>query len=142
MSWLDLSDVQEKKFVPIHPGRYMMVASDASVRPTRDGTGEFVSVKFTIIEGECEGKTIYNNFNIKNKSEKAQAAGRSQLKAFLTAAGVTNYSLNSVSEINGIIVVGIVKIKKDPEYGDKPVVAYFEKVDDTPDKSSGAPFTF
>ncbi len=142
MSWLDLSKIEEPIGSMIDPGRHMLLATNATVKATRDSTGEYISVKFVVEDGPFSGFSIYHNFNIKNKSEKAQSIGLSQLKSFLVAAGKNGQGLDSVTDINGCRVIGVVKIKKDGDYGDKPVIAYFEKIDDTPNSSSEAPFSF
>ena len=49
-----------------------------------------IKVKFEVVGGMHAGHWIWQNFNITNKSEKAQAIGRQQLVAWATACGKPN----------------------------------------------------
>ena len=74
---------------PIEPGDYTLKALEAEEKSTSTG-GTMIKVKFEITSGAHAGHWIWQNFNIVNKSEKAQAIGRQQLVAWATACGKPN----------------------------------------------------
>ena len=73
---------------PIPAGEYMLELTEKDFKDTKDGTGTMLNCKFRVVEGEFEGRLIFTNFNIKNRSEQAQRIGIGQLKGFCIAAGV------------------------------------------------------
>jgi len=74
---------------PIEPGDYTLKALEAEEKETKSG-GTMIKVKFEVVGGMHAGHWIWQNFNITNKSEKAQAIGRQQLVAWATACGKPN----------------------------------------------------
>ena len=74
---------------PIEPGNYTLKALEAEEMETKSG-GTMIKVKFEVVGGMHAGHWIWQNFNITNKSEKAQAIGRQQLVAWATACGKPN----------------------------------------------------
>lgn len=71
---------------PIPDGEYTLEAIDAEEKETAAG-GVMIKAKFEVVGGEYAGRWIWQNFNVVNKSEKAQNIGRAQLVAWATAAG-------------------------------------------------------
>jgi len=55
---------------------------------TKDGTGAYVTIKYTVVEGDRQGSQIFANYNIKNKSEKACEIAWRELSALGHAIGV------------------------------------------------------
>lgn len=124
MDFLNLSDVKLESEL-LEPGTYDVVISEATVKSTKDGSGEYINAKMKVFTGEREGKTIYTMFNIKNQNQQAVDIGKKQLKGLLLAAGKDGNSLKSVGELVGIKVAAVVKTKSD-SFGDKNIVSYFK----------------
>jgi hypothetical protein len=89
----DNDDYQDKRpnYDPVPPGIYRLKALEAEEKTTSTG-GEMISVKYRICEGEYEGRLIWNNFNVVNKSAQAERIGRSQVAAWARACGKPNAS--------------------------------------------------
>ena len=66
-----------------------MKCTEAEDKETSTG-GEMIVATFVIIEGEHKGRKIWQNFNIVNKSEKAQNFGRRMISGWARAAGKPN----------------------------------------------------
>ena len=80
-------DVNEKgSFDPIPEGEYTLKALEAEEKDTSTG-GTMIKAKFEVVKGDYAGRWVWQNFNIVNKSEKAQKIGRQQLVAWATACG-------------------------------------------------------
>lgn len=69
-------------------GWYKTIVEKTELKPTNDGTGQFVSVMFGVVEGNYKGSKFFNNFNVVNASEKAVEIGHKQFSALLHAVGV------------------------------------------------------
>jgi hypothetical protein len=77
-------------FEPMEPGDYVLKATGCEEKNTKAGGGVYIAATFEVAEGEFKGRKVWMNFNIVNKSEKAQSIGRQQLVAWATAAGKAN----------------------------------------------------
>lgn len=83
-SEVDVNEGPSYELVP--EGEYTLKAIDAEEKETSTG-GEMIVGKFEIVGGKHDGRWIWMNFNIKNRSEAAQRIGRQQLVAWATACG-------------------------------------------------------
>jgi hypothetical protein len=83
-SEVDVNDGPSYELLP--EAEYTMKAIDAEERETSTG-GEMIVAKFEVIGGKHDGRWVWMNFNIVNKSEAAQRIGRQQLVAWATACG-------------------------------------------------------
>lgn len=124
MDFLDLSEVKESSFECLPKGDYVVVVSDAEVRDTKDGQGQYLRVTLEVQEGEFDSRKIFTNFNIKNKNQQAVQIGLGQLKKMMRCAGATSYQLNSAQDLCGLRVMAKVDIKKD-EFGENNIVKDF-----------------
>lgn len=128
---IDLSKTEKSQAPskgPIPEGRYQVSITDAEVKTTKAGTGQYIKAEFTIKEGEYSGKKIWSMFNIKNQNPKAVEIGLQQLKDMLVAANsnLANGKLESVSQLRGLRMTANVKIESSEEYGDQNRINYFD----------------
>lgn len=80
-------DVNEGPSYELLPeGEYTLKAIDAEEKETSTG-GEMIVAKFEVVGGKHDGRWIWMNFNVKNRSETAQRIGRQQLVAWAYACG-------------------------------------------------------
>lgn len=76
---------------PVPAGWYnAVVVTGSEVKPTKDGTGTRANIRFKILDGQYANRLIFNGYNIKNASPKAEEIGRAQFSALLHAIGVLN----------------------------------------------------
>jgi len=123
---LDLSLVKENEKKTLPEGKYNVACTQAEVKDTKSGTGQYISAELTITDGEYKSRKIFQSFNIKNDNPKATEIGLQQLKSFLTKAKHPNpNALGSMEELSGLKCGVAVKIKSDEQWGDKAVVSYF-----------------
>ncbi len=131
MSGWDFSDDKETGG-SIEPGEYTFTIAKAEVKETKSGTGEYISVTF-----KAERGVVFHMFNIKNDNAQAQSIGRGQLKTVMRLGGKADFNkLSDVNELIGLRVNAVVKIKSDPQYGDKPQITTFKEAP----KSEASPF--
>lgn len=97
-------------FDPIPAGDYTAKITEALVKKTKDGTGEYINVRYDIIGPKHEGRVIFGMINISNSSQRAEEIGRQQLGNLLRAIGLPK--IEDSDELLGHDVV--IKVKVDP----------------------------
>lgn len=139
MSFLDLTNVKETSFEPVPQGTYLVIADDVELRDTKAGDGQYLNVKFKILDGEQDGRMVYHRFNIKNKNEKATNIGLSQLRSFMRLSGRSDMALQSPLDLVGMRCLAVVKHKTD-DYGTKAEISYFKEVKKVAQDMGDLPF--
>lgn len=84
----DVDSVEPAKFDLLPDGTYDFDVTKVAIEPTRDNTGKRLNVELTITTEGFAGRKIFDGINIRNKSEKAEAIGRSQAAALFKSCGV------------------------------------------------------
>lgn len=125
---LDLTDVPDSGFGLVPDGTYRVVMSEATMKSTKDGSGEYVNAKLTILNGEYANRVIWTMFNVKNNSAKATEIGLQQLKHFMKCSGSTEFKIRDVRDLVGLTCDAVIKSKRD-DFGEKNVVSYFKESD-------------
>ena len=87
------------------------------MKPTKDGTGTILALKYEIVDGEYKGRGIFENLNIKNKNPQAQQIAVNALNEIGKVLGMKDIK-DSVL-LHGRPLVIKVKVKDDPNYGPK-----------------------
>jgi len=82
----------QQSFEPIPTGWYKAMMIDSQVGPTKAGTGTKMSAEWQVIEGEYDGRKIFDNVNLANPNPKAQQIGQEQLSAICHATGALQVS--------------------------------------------------
>lgn len=116
----DVSEVAPAtgSFELLEPGDYRLEASEISDETvTKDGTGAYVTIKYTVVEGDREGAGIYANYNIKNKNPKAAEIAWRELSALGHAIGVLAGNSDELLYKPFLARVGIEKGKPDGKGG-------------------------
>ena len=93
MAFLDisLSDLPESTggaYDPLPAGWYTAMIAGADLQATKDGSGQYIKIKYSITGPSHQGRVVFGNLNIKNQSAKAEEIGRSQLGELMRAIGL------------------------------------------------------
>ena len=56
---------------PLPPGWYTATITAAELKPTKDGSGQYIKVRYDITGPTHQGRVVFGNLNIKNASAKA-----------------------------------------------------------------------
>lgn len=91
-------EVEKKTYGTLPKGEYDVNITNSTVKTTRAGDGEYLSVEFTLT-GEYEGRKVWQNYNLRNKNEKTVEIAKQQLKSLCDAIGVTQ--LHSEDDLLG-----------------------------------------
>jgi len=133
MSLLDLTSVKTNSFAPIPEGKYLVVSDEAEIKSNKAGTGEMIAVKFRVIQGEHEGKMLFENYNIKHENQRAVEIALSKVKDFMLSAGAKSFVLNTATDLVGLKAVAVVKHRKDQNGETRASISYFKPVGDAPE---------
>jgi hypothetical protein len=73
---------------PLPPGWYTATINKADLQPTKDGSGQYIKVRYDITGPSHQGRVVFGNLNIKNASAKAEEIGRQQLGELMRSIGL------------------------------------------------------
>ena len=106
-------------------GDYLAAITESEIRTTRSGTGTYLELRYTVLDGEHKGRHVWQRITITNASDKAVAMGQHELWEVCHALGVMQ--LNDSSELHDIPVEVPVRIEKGSgDYGDQNVIGRFQ----------------
>ena len=92
---------------PLPAGWYTASITQAELKPTKDGSGQYIKVRYDITGPTHQGRVVFGNLNIKNASAKAEEIGRMELGNLMRAIG-----LAMVTDTDQLIG-GVLSIKVD-----------------------------
>lgn len=101
---VDWNQVDEIGFKALPAGDYAGKITEVVMKQTKDQTGQYIKLAFTLM-GEGVGKRkIFTNINVKNKNEDATKIGLGRLKKLLLLAGIDPSSFTDTQQLNGAVV--------------------------------------
>lgn len=78
-------EAEENPFAPIPAAWYLAEITKSEMKATNDKTGKYLALTYRVVEGDHEGRLIFTNLNLVNKSEVAVKIARSDLKGICAA---------------------------------------------------------
>lgn len=103
-------------FEPIPAGRYLAAITESEMKPTKNGSGSYLQLTFTVIEGEHKGRVLWARLNLNNPNATAVKIAMSELSAVCHAVGVMQ-PRDSV-DLHNLPLVIVVKLRKRPDTGE------------------------
>ena len=79
---------QADTYDPLPAGWYTATIADAELKTTKDGSGQYIKVRYDITGPTYQGRVVFGNINIRNQSVKAEEIGRRQLGELMRAIGL------------------------------------------------------
>jgi hypothetical protein len=70
-------------------GWYNAKITDASIKDTKNGTGQYINVRYDITGPTHQGRVVFGKLNIRNATPRAEEIGRQQLGNLMRALGLT-----------------------------------------------------
>ena len=114
-------------FDPVPAGRYVAVVTDAEMLDTQQGGGQYLELKFEIIEGEYKGRNLWTRLNLVNSKEKTVDYAKAMLSGLYRALGFTKIS--EFSELHNLPLLIAVKCKNRKDNGELTnEIKGFEKI--------------
>ena len=117
-----------KPFQAIEPGWYDAKIDESEMKPTKDGSGAYLKLRFSIIGGKHNNQKVFQNLNLKNANPTAVEIAQKQLSAICHSVNVLQ--LQNSAQLHGIPMKIKVKIRKDPtnQYEDSNEIAAYENI--------------
>lgn len=84
----DANELPQGNYDPLPAGWYNATITAAELKPTKDGSGQYIKVRYDITGPSHQGRVVFGNLNIKNASAKAEEIGRQQLGEIMRAIGL------------------------------------------------------
>lgn len=109
-------------------GYYKVTAEKLELKPTKDGSGQYINTQFSILEGAFKGQKIFHMFNMKNQSQKAMEIAHAQFSAMLHAVNVLK--VDNLQQLQNIPFFVKVKVEKSEQYEDKNSITAFRGIND------------
>jgi hypothetical protein len=103
---------------PIPAGRYIAQITDAIVKSFKSGKGQAVFLTWEVIEGEHQGRVVWQHCTLSHESEKAARFGRQRFKDVCAACGIVD-PVTSLDVLYNVACVLMIGIEQD-EHGDYP----------------------
>jgi len=101
---------------PVPAGKYLVVAAESDIKPTKSANGSFLEIKFEIIEGAYKGRTLYARLNLDNPNPTAVKIARAELSALCRAVGVLQPK--DSAELHNLPLTVTVGMKKRADTGE------------------------
>lgn len=115
--------------------KYNVVCSDAVLKDTKAGTGQYIAATFTIKTGEHKGRQIREIFNVENPNPMAVKIGMAGIRGLFESSNYAgNYKFETPNdaavEMFGLLVGVETKTQesKDPEFGPQVRVKKYFKL--------------
>ena len=103
-------------FEPIPAGKYPAAITESEMKPTKNGSGSYLQLTFTITEGEHKNRLLWARLNLNNPNASAVKIARSELSAICHAVGVMQP--RDSLELHNIPLVIAVKLRKREDSGE------------------------
>lgn len=125
-------------FTPLPAGDYRAMIIDSEMKPTKDGTGQYLAITMQVIDGQFQGRLIWDRLNLINRNPKAAEIAQRTLSAICHAVGVLQ--VQDSTQLHNRPMIVRVKFLEDPQYGPKNEVASYKPINGTGAPMSSAPF--
>ncbi|MBN2583677.1 MAG: DUF669 domain-containing protein [Planctomycetes bacterium] len=117
LNGFDASQVEPTaSFDPIPAGKYLAAITETEMKPTKNGSGSYLQMTFTVLDGEYKNRVLWARLNLNNPNATAVKIARSELSAICHAVGVMQ-PRDSV-ELHNIPLLITVKVKKREDTGE------------------------
>lgn len=120
-------------------GWYNVLVDESELKPTKNGDGAYLNVRYNILDGQFAGRKLFSRINLKNANPVAQEIGFKQLSALAHATGVLQVA--DSSQLHNIPIKVKVKIRKDKEgeYEDQNEITTWKNINEQVGAVAGAP---
>ena len=103
-------------FEAIPAGKYLAAITESEMKETKAGTGSYLQLTFTILEGEYKNRILWARLNLNNPNATAVKIARAELSAICHAVGVM--SPRDSVELHNLPLLITAKCKKREDTGE------------------------
>lgn len=109
----NLNEVEVNDFSPLPNGQYFVQVKGCDVKRNKAGTGEYLSVKFEVMNGDHVGRLFFDNITLSNPNKTAVNIGHQNLKKFALAID-ENANLNNIDEFFFMEKILVIDVRLKP----------------------------
>ena len=89
LSGFDANTIEPAQtFEPLPNGDYKVAITETENRPTKAGTGSYLLLKLQVLEGDHQGRILFDRLNLDNPNQTAVDIAKRTLSAICTSVGV------------------------------------------------------
>lgn len=114
-------------FEPIPGGNYTACITESELKDTKANNGQYLHLKFQIIEGPHENRVLFGNVTLENPSKDAVRIGKEQLSAICHAVGVLKPADSSELHDKPLTIRVVVKDRSDIGLPSNEIKGYGKK---------------
>ena len=103
-------------FEPLPAGKYLAAITASEMKATKKGDGNYLQLEFTVLEGDCQGRKVWDRLCINHPNTQTVSISRGNLSAVCRAIGVMQP--NDSVELHNIPLVITVKCKNREDNGE------------------------
>src|SRR5688572_7484155 len=76
-----------QSYEPLPRGKYPVQLTASEMRATKDGTGQYLWTEMEVLDGEHQGRKLFDQFNLNNPKQQVVEIAERQLAALCRAVG-------------------------------------------------------
>lgn len=124
---VDVQNTPEmSSFEPIPAGKYLSKVIESQLKRTSAGNGQYLELKFVIMEGEYSNRNFWVRLNIDNPNQDAVKIANQELAAIGRAVGIYT-KIGDSNQLHGKPMYTTLKIRPPKgEYGPSNAVGKYE----------------
>lgn len=103
-------------FDPIPADRYLAAITESEFKATKSGTGRYLQLAFTILEGPHKNRVLWSRLNLENANQTAVKIAQSELSAICRAVGVM--TPKDSAELHNLPLTISVRLRKRQDNGE------------------------
>ena len=103
-------------FEAIPAGKYPAAITESEMKPTKAGTGHYLQLTFTILDGEYKNRILWARLNLDNPNQTAVKIAKAELSAICRAAGVM--APKDSQELHNLPLLITIRLKKRSDTGE------------------------
>lgn len=132
LNGFNAAEVEPGNFDVLPAGNYTAMIDLSELRPTKDGRGQYLYLELLIVEGQYEGRRLFDRLNLENPSEKAVEIAKRTLSSICRAVGVMTPKDSSELHDRPLMVRVVVKPASDQYAASNEIKGYAPREQATP----------
>jgi hypothetical protein len=124
-------------YVPLPEGWYTASITKAEVKPTKDGTGSYLNVGYSILGPTHQGRIVFGMITISNKNVKSEEIGEQDMAKLRLSVGIVR--LTDSDQLVGKNLSIKLGIQKSDDFGDKNTVRGYKAIEGSAPPALGTP---
>jgi hypothetical protein len=123
----DASQVEpNSEYEVLPPGKYLAQIVNSEMRPTKDGMGQYLFLEIDILEGQYQGRKLFDRLNLSNPNPNAVEIAQRTLSSICRAVG--RLQVNNSEQLHLLPFIADVRVRPPKgEYGESNSIRYLPR---------------